>query len=205
MYLQPTQPTTPTLPRAITPIPSILQGVEQGLQQWKERVPQAFSSPLRQSYSNWLTRTKRVLATSQLQELDLQAVRQQVKNSKKKQGGRGRLQYGGELWASDAYELQAQKAELQAQKLAATEAWKLSQARNRARNQLKQAGIKARKQEQARKKSLAQLTELGLLIPPELEDPITDPEAEPESQYESASEGGSGRGSESGNKEVIIL
>ncbi|OBT91681.1 hypothetical protein VE01_10332 [Pseudogymnoascus verrucosus] len=222
-YSQPTKPTTPTLPRAITPIPSTLQGVEQGLQQWKERVPQAFSSPSRQSYGNWLTGTERVLATSQLQELDLQAVRQQVKNSKKKQGGRGRLQYGGELRASDAYEIQAQKAELQAQKLAATEARKLSQAqhraqkvaatearklsqaRNRARNQLKQAGIKARKQEQARKKSLAQLTELGLPIPPELEDPITDPEAEPESQYESASEGGSGRGSESGNEEVMIL
>ncbi|OBT51677.1 hypothetical protein VE04_08857 [Pseudogymnoascus sp. 24MN13] len=113
-------------------------------------------------------------------------------------------------------ELQAQKlaatearklsqAQNRARKLAATEARKLSQARNRARNQLKQAGIKARKQEQARKKSLAQLIELGLLIPPELEDPITDPEAEPESQYESASEGGSGRGSESGNEEVIIL
>ncbi|KFY10913.1 hypothetical protein V491_07413, partial [Pseudogymnoascus sp. VKM F-3775] len=104
-----------------------------------------------------------------------------VKNSKKKLGGRGQLQSGGELRASDAYELQAQKDELQAQKLATTEARKLHQAQNRARKQLHWAGIEAWKQERLWKKSLAQLTELGLLIPPELEDPITDPEAEPQS------------------------
>ncbi|OBT43514.1 hypothetical protein VE00_06804 [Pseudogymnoascus sp. WSF 3629] len=183
----PIEPTTPTLPtQLITPIPSTFQGVEQGLQRWKERVPEAFSSPSRQSYGNWLTGAARVLAAGQLQELDLRAVRQQVKNSKKKRGGRGRLQCGGELRASKAHELQAQKAELQAQKLAATEARKLNQARNRARKQLLRAGIEARKQERLRKKSLAQLTKLGLPIPPELEDPITDPEAESESQYGSA-------------------
>ncbi|KFY86473.1 hypothetical protein V500_07602 [Pseudogymnoascus sp. VKM F-4518 (FW-2643)] len=205
---QPTQPTTPTLPRPITPIPSTFQDVEQGLQRWKERVPEAFSSPSRQSYGNWLTGAARVLAAGQLQELDLQAIRQQVKNSKKKRPGRGQLQRGGELRASEAHELQAQKAELQAQKLAATEARKLSQATNQARKQLRRAGIEARKQERLRKKSVAQLTKLGLPIPPELEDPITDPEADSESEYESASEGGRGSrrwsGSESGNEEVII-
>ena len=69
-YSQPTQPiepTTPTLPtRPITPIPSTFRGVEQGLQRWKERVPEAFSSPSRQSYSNWLTGTAQVLAAGQL-------------------------------------------------------------------------------------------------------------------------------------------
>ena len=122
---QPIQPTTPTLPRPITPIPSTFQGVEQGLQRWKKRLPEAFSSPSKQSYSNWVTGAERVLAAGQLQELDLRAIRQQVKNSKKKRGGRGRLQSGGELLASEAHELQAQKAELQAQKLAAAEARKL--------------------------------------------------------------------------------
>ncbi|ELR04420.1 hypothetical protein GMDG_01496 [Pseudogymnoascus destructans 20631-21] len=203
---QPTEPTTPTLPQPITPIPSTFQGVEQGLQQWKERVPEAFSSPSRQSYSNWLTGAARVLAAGQLQELDLRAVQQQVKDSKKKRGGRDRLQCGGELRASEAHELQAQKAELQTQKLAATEARKLSQAQTRAQKQLRRAGIEARKWERLRKKSIAQLTKSGLTIPPELEDPITDPEAESGSQYESATEGGSGRGSESEheNEEVVI-
>ncbi|OBT81074.1 hypothetical protein VE02_10393, partial [Pseudogymnoascus sp. 03VT05] len=76
---------------------------------------------------------------------------------------------------------------------------KLSQAQNRTRNQLKRAGIDARKQEKARKKSLAQLTKLGLPIPLELADLITDPEADSGGQYESASEGrrGSGHKSES--------
>ncbi|KFX88861.1 hypothetical protein V490_07366 [Pseudogymnoascus sp. VKM F-3557] len=171
---QPTQPTTPTLPQAITPIPTTIQGVEQGLQQWKERVPQAFSSPSRQSY-----RTRPTGCSAAGQELEEEA------------GGPGPAL---KLAAAEARKLS--QAQNRARKLAATEARKLSQARNRARNQLKQAGIKARKQEQARKKSLAQLTELGLPIPPELEDPITDLEAEPESQYESASEGGSGRRSE---------
>ncbi|KFY29328.1 hypothetical protein V491_00095, partial [Pseudogymnoascus sp. VKM F-3775] len=148
----------PTLLRPITPIPSTFQGVEQGLQQWKERVPKAFT---------------RVLAAGQLQELGLQAIRQQVKNSKKK-GGRGRLQRGGELRASEAHELLKHKAELQAQKLATAEARKLSQAAKRAQKQLHRAGIEARKQERLRRKSVAQLTQSGFPIPPELQDPITD-------------------------------
>ncbi|KAL5345655.1 hypothetical protein ACLOAV_009409 [Pseudogymnoascus australis] len=105
---------------------------------------------------------------------------------------------GGELQASDARKLIAQKAELRAQKLAAAKARKESQALNQARKQLHRAGIEARKQERLRKKSVAQLTKMGLPIPPELEDPITNPEAESESQYESASEGGRRSGSEGG-------
>ncbi|OBT81524.1 hypothetical protein VE02_10005 [Pseudogymnoascus sp. 03VT05] len=85
------------------------------------------------------------------------------------------------------------------EKLAAAEARKLSQAAKQAQKRLKRAGIEARKQERLRKKSVAQLTQAGYPIPPELADPITDPEAGSKSQYESASEGGrgSGRGSES--------
>ena len=199
--IQPIEPTTPTLlAQPITPIPSTFQGVEQGLQRWKERLLEAQSSPSKQSYSNWVTRAEQVLAASQLQELNLRAVQQQVKNSKKKRLGRGRLQCGGKLRASKAHELQAQKAELQAQKLATTEAQKLSQAVNRAQKQLCWVGIKARKQERLQKKSVAQLTKLGLPIPPELEDPITDLEVESKSQYESASEGGSGSKSGSGSE-----
>ena len=130
----PTEPNTPTLLRPITPIPTTFQGVERGLQRWKDRLLEAFSSPSRQSYSNWATGAAQILAAGQLQELDLRAIRQQVKNSKTKLGAqaRGPLQCGGELLASEAHELQAQKAELQAQKLAAAEARKLSQAQNRA-------------------------------------------------------------------------
>ncbi|OBT81637.1 hypothetical protein VE02_10394, partial [Pseudogymnoascus sp. 03VT05] len=73
----PTEPTTPTLPQPIMPIPTTFQGVEQGLQRWKDRLPEAFSSPSRQSYSNWTTGASQVLATGQLQELDLQAIQQQ--------------------------------------------------------------------------------------------------------------------------------
>ncbi|KFY68125.1 hypothetical protein V496_01285 [Pseudogymnoascus sp. VKM F-4515 (FW-2607)] len=204
--IQPTQPTTPTLLQPITPIPTTFQGVERGLQRWKDRLPVAFSSPSRQSYSNWATGAAQVLAAGQLQELDLRAIQQQVKNSKKKRGGRRRLQVGGELRASDAHELIARKAELRAQKLTAAEARKLSQAHKQAQKQLHRAGIEARKAERLRKKSVAQLTKSGLPIPPELEDPITDPEADSGSEYESASEGGSGRGSGRGseNGEVII-
>ncbi|OBT60660.1 hypothetical protein VE03_09922 [Pseudogymnoascus sp. 23342-1-I1] len=178
------KPAGPTLPRAITPIPDTFQDVEQGLQRWKERVPEAFSSPSRQSYGNWLTGAARVLAAGQLQELDLQAVRQQVKSSKKKRGG----------GASSRLE----KSELRAQKLAAAEARKKSQVQKKAQKQLHRAGIEARKQGRLRKKSVAQHTKMGLPIPPELEDPITDPEADSGSEYESASEGRRGSGSEGG-------
>ncbi|KFY31867.1 hypothetical protein V493_00728, partial [Pseudogymnoascus sp. VKM F-4281 (FW-2241)] len=132
------------------------------------------------------TGASQVLAAGQLQEFVLQAIWQQVKNSKKRPGW-GRLQRGGELRASKAHELQAQKAELQAQKLAAAEARQLSQATNQARKQLRRAGIEARKQGRLRK-SVAQLTQSGFPIPPELQDPITDPEADSGSEYESASE-----------------
>ncbi|OBT47116.1 hypothetical protein VE00_03057 [Pseudogymnoascus sp. WSF 3629] len=136
-----------------------------------------------------------VLAAGQLQELDLRAIRQQVKSSKTKRA-RGRLQCG-EARSSPPH-----------QKLATAEARKLSQAAKRAQKQLCRAGIEARKQERLRKKSVAHLTQSGFPIPPELQDPITDPEADSGSEYESASEGGRGSGrwsgSESGNEEVII-
>ncbi|KFZ19975.1 hypothetical protein V501_00373, partial [Pseudogymnoascus sp. VKM F-4519 (FW-2642)] len=207
-FIEHTAPHNPGFPKLLL-LDS--HGVEQGLQQWKERVPQAFSSPSRQSYSNWVTGAERVLATAQLQELDLQAVRLQAENSKKKRGGRrrGRLQCGGELRASEAYELQAQKAELEAQKLAAIEARKLRQAENQARNQLKKAATEARKLSQAQKRAQNQLKKAGikarLPIPIELEDPITGPEANTESEYESATEGRSSSERERENGEVIIL
>lgn len=193
--VQPTQPTQPTstLPiRPITPIPSTFQGVEAGLQRWKNRVPEVFSSPSRASYRNWITGAEGLMATGQLQEFDLRVLRRQVEESKKRASrSRARLQCGGELVAAEAHELRAQKAELRAQKLAAKEARKERQARNQARKQLHRAGIEARKQERLRKKRVAFYTNARLSIPPELEDPIPDPEAlesegEYESEYESA-------------------
>jgi hypothetical protein len=70
-YSQPT-PTTPTpLPiRVSTPKPSNFREVEEGLQRWKNRVPEGFSSPSKGSYRNWLTGTEEVVASGQLTELD---------------------------------------------------------------------------------------------------------------------------------------
>jgi hypothetical protein len=210
--VQPTQP-TPTLPiRPITPIPSTFQEVEAGLQRWKNRVPEVFSSPSRASYKNWITGAEGLMATGQLQEFDLRVLRRQVEESKKRASrSRARLQYGGELVAAEAHELRAQKAELLAQKLAAKEARKERQARNQARKQLLRAGIEARKQERLRKKRVAFYTNARLSIPPELEDPIADPEAlesegEYESEYESARSARSARSERSdgndGNSEM---
>ena len=198
---QPIQPTQLTLPiRVSTPKPSTFQGVEEGLQHWKQRVPEGFSSPSKQSYRNWLTGTEEVVASGQLLELDLRTVRRQVEESKKRASrSRARLQFGGELLAAQAHELRAQKAELLAQKLQAKEAQIARQATNQARKQLRRAGIEARKEERLRKKRVAFYQNSSLPIPPELEDPIPDPEA-PESESESGggSEGGSegGRGSD---------
>ena len=151
------------------------------------------------------------MAAGRLQELDLRVIRRQVEESKKRASrSRARLQYGGELVASEAYERRAEKAELRAQKLKAKEARRQRQARNQARKQLRRAGVEARREERLRKKAVTQFRKEGLPIPPEFEEPIRDPEApesECESQYESCkseSEGGSGSGSGSGNEEVII-
>jgi hypothetical protein len=64
-----------------------------------------------------------VLALGQLQELDLQVLREQAEKQKKGKGkSLARLQVGGELNANRAYELRAAKAELIAQKAQAKEA-----------------------------------------------------------------------------------
>lgn len=180
-----------------TPKPSTFKGVEEGLQHWKTRVPEGFSSLSTESYQNWLTGTGVVMIGGRIQELDLQTVRRQVEALKKRGSrSRARLQYGGELRAAaEAHKLRARKAELQARKLAAKEARKARQAINQARKQLRRAGIEARKEERLGKKAVAQLRKEGLPIPSELTEPIPDPEAV---KCESESESGSGSGSGSG-------
>ncbi|OBT40055.1 hypothetical protein VE00_09317 [Pseudogymnoascus sp. WSF 3629] len=76
-----------------------------------------------------------------------------------------------------ALHVDAQKAELQAQKLEAKEAQIARQAANQAQKQLRRTGIKARKEERLRKRAVAQFHKAGLAIPPEFEEPILDPEA----------------------------
>ncbi|OBT72776.1 hypothetical protein VF21_08640 [Pseudogymnoascus sp. 05NY08] len=154
-----------------------------------------------------LVEPREVVALGQLTEFNLRIAQRQIEDSRKR-GSRSQawLQKGGELRVARAYELRAEKAELQAQKLAVREARLARIACNQARDQLKAAGIKARREEQARKKMVRQLYKEGLLIPPELEFPIPDPtrpqiEVETpqiESEYESeyGSEYGSERGSE---------
>ena len=155
---QPIEPTTPTLQRVSIPKPSTFRGVEEGLQHWKQRVPEGFSSPSKKSYRNWLTGTEEVVASGQLLELDLRTVRRQVQESKQRASrSRARLQFRGEILAAQAHELRAEKAELLAQKLIAKEARVARQAKNRARKQLRRAGIEARKEERLRKRMVADL------------------------------------------------
>ncbi|KFY20917.1 hypothetical protein V491_03319 [Pseudogymnoascus sp. VKM F-3775] len=201
-YSRPTIQPVSTLPTQVTPKPSTFRGVEEGLQYWKTRVPEGFSSPSKESYRNFLTGTEEVVIGGQLQELDLRTLRRQVDESRKwSSQSRARLQLGGELRAADAHELRAHKAELKAQKLIAREAREARQAATQAQKQLRRAGIVACKEERLRKKAVAQYCKEGLPIPPELEEPIPDPEAI-ESESESGS--GSGSGSEHENDEVII-
>ncbi|OAF57916.1 hypothetical protein VC83_05203 [Pseudogymnoascus destructans] len=156
-------PTPTTLPIWVsTPKPSNFRGVEEGLQHWKNRVPEGFSSPSKESYGNWLTGIEEAIASGQLIELDLQTARRQVEESKKRASrSRARLQFGGEHQAAHAHKLRAQKAERQAQKLAAKEARVARQALNQARNRLLRAGIKARKEERARKKMITRFHKKG--------------------------------------------
>jgi hypothetical protein len=194
-YSQPLPIPTP-LERPSTPKPSSFKDSEAGLQRWKAKIPVLFSSPSKESYNNWLTGTEEVLASGQLQELDLLILRRQVEEQKKRaSGSRARLQVGGELTAAHAHELRAQKAELQAQKAQAKEARVARQANNQAQKQLRKAGVEARKQERLRKKRVVALRKAGHPIPRKDRDPIPDPEAQ-----ESGSEGESRSGSRSGSR-----
>jgi hypothetical protein len=211
--LTPTTPTTPTtLQQPSTPKPSSFKESEEGLQQWKAKIPVLFSSPSKESYNNWLTGTEEVLASGQLQELDLLILRRQVEEQKKRaSSSRARLQVGGELTAAHAHELRAQKAELQAQKAQAKEVRVARQASNQAQKQLRIAGVEARKQERLRKKRVVALRKAGHPIPRKDQEPIPDPEAqESESESGSRSESRSrsrswsGSEGESGNDDVRI-
>ncbi|KFY10587.1 hypothetical protein V492_04923 [Pseudogymnoascus sp. VKM F-4246] len=218
------KPTPQVITQASTPKPSTFQGVEEGLQHWKTRVPEGFSSPSKESYRNWLTGTEEVIVGGRIQELDLQVVRRQVEASKKRASrSRAQLQVGSELQVGEAHELRAQKAELKALKLVTKEARVARIATNKARKLLHKAGVKAREEERARKRMVAQLIDARLPVPSELERSIPDPEAlqnrleresrlqsqlqsQVEYEYESESESGSGSrsGSGSGSDEVII-
>ncbi|KFY39720.1 hypothetical protein V495_05785 [Pseudogymnoascus sp. VKM F-4514 (FW-929)] len=182
-----TPPTTPlTLPLyQLTPKPSSFKDLEQGLQRWKAKLTGLLSSPSQKSYENWHTGTEEVLASGQLQQLDLQVLQQQV---------------GGKLCATRALELRAAKAELLAQKAQAKEARVAQQAANQVRRQLRGLGVEARKQERLRKKKVRALTRAGNPIPPEDQDPIPDPEAGSEASSEAGSEVGSEPDSEAGSE-----
>ncbi|OBT54688.1 hypothetical protein VE04_04920 [Pseudogymnoascus sp. 24MN13] len=126
------------------------------------------------------TGTERVLASGQLQELDLQVLQQQKQEQKKGKGrSRARLQIGGQLTAERAYKLRAAKAELIAQKDQAKEA-----------------------REGLWKKRVKALLRAGHPIPPEDQDPIIDPEAgykpEPRFELEASFQTGFKAGSETG-------
>ena len=176
----------PTLPlRLLTPKPSSFRDSEQGLQRWKSKLTVLLSSPSQKSYNNWVTGTEQVLASGQLQELDLQVLQRQVEEQKKeKSKSRARLQIGGELTTERAHELRAAKAELLARKAQAKEARVARAAANQARKQLHGAGVEARKQERLRKKRVKAHLRAGNPIPPEDQDPIPDPEAGSEPGFE---------------------
>ncbi|KFY70820.1 hypothetical protein V499_08940, partial [Pseudogymnoascus sp. VKM F-103] len=168
------RPITPpiTLPlHPITPKPATFKDSEQGLQRWNSKLIGLLSSPSQKSWGNWATGTERMLASGQLQELDLQVLQQQKQEQKKgKSRSRARLQIGGELTAERAYKLRAAKAELIAQKAQAKEARVARLAANQARKQLYRAGVEARKQEGLRKKRVKALLRAGHPIPPEDQD-----------------------------------
>jgi hypothetical protein len=221
-YSKPRPTTPPTLPiRQLTPKPSTFRDSEQGLQRWKAKLTGLLSSLSQKSYTNCLTGTEEVLASGQLQQLDLQVLQQQVEEQKKSRGrSRARLQVGGELNADQAQELRAAKPELEAQKAQAKEARTARQATNQARRQLRGVAIEARKQERLRKKRVKAAIRAGNSIPPEDQDPIPDPEAgsgsEPEPEPEPGSQlaqqlqreleygGGNGTESESGQSDNFV-
>ncbi|KFY20436.1 hypothetical protein V491_03705, partial [Pseudogymnoascus sp. VKM F-3775] len=133
--------------------------------------------------------TEEVLASGQLQQLDLQVLQQRVEEQKRgKNRSRGRLQVGGKLCATRARGLRAAKAELTAQKAQAKEARVARQATNQVHRQLGGLGVEARKQERLGKKRVRALTRAGHPIPPEDQDPIPDPEASSKAGSEAGSE-----------------
>ncbi|KFY45855.1 hypothetical protein V494_00721 [Pseudogymnoascus sp. VKM F-4513 (FW-928)] len=175
-----------------TPKPSSFRDLEQGLQRWKAKLTELLSSPSQKSYTNWATGTEEVLASGQLQQLDLQALQQQVERQKKGRGqGRARLQTGGELTVEQAYELRAAKAELEAQKAQAKEARTAQQATNQVQKQLREVAVEARRQERLRKARVKAHLKAGTPVPRVDQDPIEDPEAltkpEPEPSFEPGS------------------
>jgi hypothetical protein len=171
--------------------PTTLKDSEIQLQQWNAKIPLLLSSPSRQRYENFISGTEQVLATAQLQELDLKIIQRQVEEQRKQKAiSKRTLQKGGHLTVEEARDKIEQKAELitrKASQKAARESKKLQRA---VTQDLHKAGVIARKAERHRKKRVAMLTKAGANIPDEIIEPIVDPEAsthEENEGYESKS------------------
>jgi hypothetical protein len=112
--------------------PTTLKDSEIQLQQWNAKIPLLLSSPSRQRYENFISGTEQVLATAQLQELNLKIIQQQYEEQRKQKATNKRtLQKGGHLTVQEARDKIEQKADLIARKAsqkAARESKKLQQA-----------------------------------------------------------------------------
>ena len=202
-YLKPTLP-----PQTPTTTPQTFRDSESQLQLWKAKIPILLSSPLRLKFQDWVTGTEQVLISGQLQELNYSILKRRVEEQRNaKSKSRRSLQNGGALTATKARELQAQKVEKEAIKVANKVAQAAKSLAIQARNQLHRAGINARKEERLRKKKVAALIKSNQRVPLELHEPIPDPKelakAEQATETESSGSEGEGEGEEESNDESI--
>jgi hypothetical protein len=202
-YSKPTLP-----PQTPTTTPQTFRDSESQLQLWKAKIPILLSSPSRPKFQDWVTGTEQVLISGQLQELNYSILKRRVEEQRNaKSKSRRSLQNGGALTATEARELQAQKVEKEAIKVANKVARAAKSLAIQARNQLHRAGINARKEERLRKKKVAALIKSNQRVPLELHEPIPDPEelakAEQATETESSGSEGEGEGEEESNDESI--
>ena len=165
------------LPPTPTAIPQTFRDSESQLQVWKTKIPTLLSSPSRPKFEDWVAGTEQVLVSGQLQEFNYSVLKAKVEEQRKARSkSRRSLQNGGVLTATQAREIQAERLEKAAIKVANKAARIAKSVAIKARNQLHRIGIDARKAERLRKRKVVALVRSNQPVPPELEEPIPDPE-----------------------------
>jgi hypothetical protein len=151
------------------------------------KISAGLSSPSRKKNEVIMTATKSFLMRGSIHEMEINnANTAQLQVHKNKLSARKSIQKGGSRLACEALDKIKDKIRKEAENKLKKARTAITRTENKAKNQLKDRGIQARKDEKARLNYLKEQQPLGTYIPPEMLLPIRDPEKQPTEEEKEA-------------------
>ena len=164
----------------LPPPPSSYHECITALQDINPKIQEALTSPSRVRYTVIHEQTNMFLMRGSLHEMEIdQAHASQVMTYKRKLDARKSLQKGGSILASTALAKSKKKRRDAAEAVLIKAQKAIVFAENKARKELHERGVQARKDEKARRILIQESQVLGSFIHPDAWIPIRDPEKQP--------------------------